>query len=145
MELQTRPGTVRPDDPPVYMIVDDAAPVRTVLRRHLETLGIEPGRLLVAETGEEALELFEEHRPDVMFLDLLLPGIDGEEVAKAIYESSPETKIIVVTGRDRGDEQSSRMMAMGAFEFLSKPIRRKDIERVLWELSSEEGRVGRIA
>lgn len=143
MEL-TRTQSIQTERPPTYMIVDDAAPVRTVLQRHLEELGVEPSRVIVAETGEEALELYEEHRPSVVLLDLLLPGIDGEAVAESIFEEDPDAKIVVVTGRQREDEQASRMLAMGAFDFLTKPIRRKDVEKVMWELSAEEGRVDRI-
>lgn len=144
MEL-TRTQSIQTERTPTYMIVDDAAPVRTVLQRHLEDLGIEPARILVAESGEEALELYDQHRPSVVLLDLLLPGIDGEAVARSIFEEDPDAKIIVVTGRQRTDDQSSRMMAMGAFDFLTKPVRRTDVEKVLWELSVEEGRVDRIA
>lgn len=144
MEL-TGPETISEGRYPTFMIVDDAAPVRTILQRHLENLGIEKSRVLVAEDGEKALELFKEHRPSVVLLDLLLPGIDGEEVARAIFEEDPEAKVVVVTGRQREDEQSSRLMAMGAFDFVTKPVRRDEVKRVLWELAAEEGRVGRIA
>lgn len=146
MDMQlTGSETISEERYQTFMIVDDAAPVRTILQRHLENLGIEPSEVLVAEDGETALELFREHRPSVVLLDLLLPGIDGEEVASAIFEEDPEAKVVVVTGRQREDEQSSRLMAMGAFDFVTKPVRRDEVERVLWELAAEEGRVGRIA
>lgn len=145
MELELiKDRTKDPQGTHRFLIVDDAAPVRETLRRYLEDQGSGPDRIFTAGTGKEAVELFREHRPCVVLLDLMLPDIDGEEVANAIFEEDPDAKIVVVTGWGRDDEASRRVMAMGAFDFLPKPVRRRDLEHVLTEIAVEDGKFARI-
>ncbi len=75
----------------------------------------------VALDGEEALELVSNDVPDVMVLDLRMPGIDGIEVLKRVKDTYPDVKVIILTGKGtEKDEKEARRL--GAFEYLEKPI-----------------------
>lgn len=127
-----------------YLIVDDAPTVRMMLQRMLQEEGVDTDHVLVADSGEEALELFRTHDPHVVFMDIHMPGMDGEQAASTILLEDPMTKLVVVTGSTRDDEEVRRLISLGAYEFLAKPIRREDIRNILRLIEAEEGRTGRI-
>lgn len=127
-----------------YLIVDDAPTIRRTLQGYLQHEGAHDEDIHVAADGEEGLELFRENEPDIVFMDIAMPGVDGEQAAQAMLTEDPMVKIVVITGKVRSDEQAERLISMGAFAFLEKPVRRSDIERVLQEIDTEEGRGGRI-
>jgi len=78
----------------------------------------------VAYDGESALELIEEDEPEVMILDLKMPGIDGIEVLRRVKATRPNIEIIILTGH--GSEADKELcMKLGAFGYLTKPV---DIE-----------------
>lgn len=80
------------------LIVDDHALVRSGMRAVLE--GTEPvGEIEEAANGERAIELAAEQHFDIVLMDLNLPGINGLEASKAIIESLPDVRIIIVTGQ----------------------------------------------
>jgi DNA-binding NtrC family response regulator len=74
----------------------------------------------VALNGEEALRLVDDEVPDVMVLDLKMPGIDGMEVLRRIKKAYPQVQVIMLTGHgSEKDEKEARRL--GAFEYLEKP------------------------
>jgi DNA-binding NarL/FixJ family response regulator len=79
-----------------------------------------------AETGKQAIDLFELHRPDVTLVDLKLPDIHGVDVIKAIRAICPEAKIIVLTTY-LGDIQALKALKAGASGYLSKATLRRDL------------------
>ena len=80
----------------------------------------------VAYDGESALEVAREEEPDVMILDLKMPGIDGIEVLRRVKESQPEIEVIILTGHgSEADEKTC--MELGAFAYLQKPV---DVEEL---------------
>jgi NarL family two-component system response regulator LiaR len=83
-------------DPITILIVDDHEVVRKGVRGYLDTL---PEFEVVAEaqSGEEAIELAKKHIPDVILMDLVLPGIDGVESTRVVKNISPRTHIVVLT------------------------------------------------
>ncbi|MCL9661967.1 response regulator [Paenibacillus hunanensis] len=74
-----------------------------------------------AANGMEALELMELHRPDIIFLDINMPFIDGLELTKQIKNLYPLTKIIIVTGYSEF-EYAQRAIQLGIYDFLLKPL-----------------------
>ena len=84
------------DEPISIIIVDDHAVVRSGLRAYLES---SPEFLVIgeSESGEEAIELARQNLPDVVLMDLILPGIDGTQATCIIKRISPRTKIVVLT------------------------------------------------
>lgn len=74
----------------------------------------------VALNGEEALRLVDKEMPDVIVLDLKMPGIDGMEVLRRVKKAYPKVQVIMLTGHgSEKDEEEARRL--GAFEYLEKP------------------------
>src|SRR5262249_9828793 len=82
------------------------------------------GKPVLASSGPEALELLEKNQFAVALLDVQMPGMDGFEVARRIraHPSGKQTAIIFITGHTDGQEVSARAYALGAVDFLAKPI-----------------------
>ena len=76
--------------------------------------------------GEDALELLAEDRPEVMVLDLKMPGLHGVEVLRRTKEMAPDVEVIILTGHGTSDDMRE-CMALGAFAYMNKPV---DIEEL---------------
>jgi two-component system chemotaxis response regulator CheY len=111
------------------LIVDDAPFMRFLLKQILEGAGHEI--VGEAENGMEALEKFEELHPDLVTLDVVMPGMTGIEALKAIRKVSPRARCVMVTAIDQRDHLLEAMQA-GALDYVVKPF---DKERVLQALS----------
>ncbi|MGA8109618.1 MAG: response regulator transcription factor, partial [Acidobacteriaceae bacterium] len=103
--------TNTPEDTIKILIVDDHAIVRQGFAALLSTV---PGFAVVAEAsdGEQAVEMFRRHRPDVTLMDLRLPKLNGVEAIAKIRGETPGARIIVLTTYD-GDEDIYRAMQAG--------------------------------
>ncbi|MCE5987020.1 Hpt domain-containing protein [Pseudomonas sp. LM20] len=103
----------------LVMVVDDSVTVRKVTSRLLERHGMS---VLTAKDGVDAMALLEEHRPDVLLLDIEMPRMDGFEVATRIRrdERLKDLPIIMITSRT-GQKHRDRAMAIGVNEYLGKP------------------------
>ena len=86
----------------------------------------------VAETGEDALELFEQKGFDLLIADLKLPGIGGIEVIRQVKEKKPETEVIVITGVGT-QPIAEEAMTLGAHDFLPKPFTDDQIKTAINE------------
>jgi two-component system, OmpR family, KDP operon response regulator KdpE len=105
------------------LVVDDEKEITRALQRGLSTYGYE---VLVTHSGEEALELIERQRPDLLLLDLGLPGISGLEVCKQVRAQSHLPPIIVISVRSRESEKV-RALDLGADDYVSKPFGMKEV------------------
>ncbi|MBI4538593.1 MAG: sigma-54-dependent Fis family transcriptional regulator [Gemmatimonadetes bacterium] len=100
------------------LIVDDEANTRRMLRSLLESEGY---RVREAATGEAALAAVQESEPDVVLLDLALPGIDGLETLRRLAGQAPGLPVVMMSGRATlGD--AVRATRLGAFHFIEKPL-----------------------
>ncbi len=101
------------------MVVDDSVTVRKVTSRFLEREGF---RVITAKDGVEALQVLQDHVPDVMLLDIEMPRMDGFEVAKNIRTSSrlKDLPIIMITSRT-GEKHRERAFSLGVNKYLGKP------------------------
>ncbi|MBV8387538.1 MAG: response regulator [Acidimicrobiia bacterium] len=100
------------------VLADDSDDVREMLRMALEW----DGRFDIvgeASNGEEAVALVSEHKPDAVFLDLVMPVLDGLHAIPRIKESSPETKIVVLSVA-ASHPSSSEAMELGATAMVQK-------------------------
>ncbi|WP_028315655.1 CBS domain-containing protein [Desulfatibacillum aliphaticivorans] len=98
------------------LLVDDEDQFRATTKRILDKRGFET---LAAATGEQALTMIKE-KPDVVILDIKMPGISGHEVLKEIKKISPDTPVIMLTGHG-ALPSAERAKDQGAFDYLSKP------------------------
>ena len=101
----------------VILVVEDDAPVRNLISTTLKTHDY---RFLTAKNGEEAILQASTHNPDVVFLDLGLPDMDGVEVIKKIRRWS-NMPIIVISARSEDDDKIDALDA-GADDYLTKPF-----------------------
>ena len=109
------------------LIVDDDDYTLEHWGNIIERLGFE---VLRASTGEEGVQLYEEKKPDVVFLDLVLPNVNGEEVFKRMKKISTQAKIYVISG---STPAMATAMAhdIGADGYITKPLMLEDTERIL--------------
>lgn len=100
------------------LIVDDEAPVRLMLRRFLENKGYS---VLEATGGHEALEVYNQDKPDAVFLDVRMPGKDGMETLLELKALDPKASVIMVTAVHE-EETGMKALEQGAFDYITKPI-----------------------
>jgi two-component system response regulator CpxR len=109
--------------PQKVLLVDDEKEFVHTLSERLQTRNLESA---VVYDGEEALSFVEGDEPEVMVLDLKMPGIDGIEVLRRVKKSHPKTEVIILTGH--GSEREEKLAAeLGAFAYLQKPV---DIDKL---------------
>ncbi|MBA2881994.1 DNA-binding NtrC family response regulator [Desulfosalsimonas propionicica] len=100
------------------LLVDDEEEFVTTLSERMEMRGFDAS---VAFDGQKAMETLKTRVPDVMVLDLRMPGIDGMEVLERVKKTNPEAQVIILTGHGsyKDEEQARRL---GAFDYLQKPV-----------------------
>jgi two-component system alkaline phosphatase synthesis response regulator PhoP len=105
------------------LVVDDEQQIVRVVKGYLENAGY---RVLTAPNGEEALRQAEQHKPDLVVLDLLMPQVDGLEVTRRLRAEMPETAIIMLTARV---EEMDRILGlkMGADDYVTKPFSPREL------------------
>lgn len=100
------------------LVIDDDPLIRKTLSSYLSKKGFEA---VVAEDGEEGIQKYEEHIPDLVILDIRLPDVDGLEVLGRIREKNPNASIIIMTAYD-DMKTTIEAIKSGAFEYLVKPL-----------------------
>lgn len=100
------------------LVVEDEASIRRFITLNLEMVGYEVGE---AASGEEALALLTTFLPDLVVLDLMLPGIDGLEVCQQIRKTMPDPLVIMLTAK--GEDADKIMgLELGADDYMVKPF-----------------------
>lgn len=104
------------------LVVDDSLPVRIQMNMALQSYA---RNVDLAETGEKALDLIKENRYDIIFLDIILPGVDGYEICKTIKndENFKTTPIVMLTGNSSSADRIQGQLA-GCDSYLIKPVKR---------------------
>jgi len=114
------------------LVVDDSKSARIILSRMLEKYDIEVD---MAESAELAIDYLNHHRPDAIFMDQLMPGMDGLQAVKAIKENPRTATIpIMMYTSQEGELYVSQARALGAMGVLPKQVRPVDVSKVLYEL-----------
>ena len=111
------------------LLVDDSKSARFMIKKLIEKLDI---KVDTAESGEEALEYLKNNKPDVIFIDHLMPGLDGLETTQAI-KSNPDTNeipVVLCTSND-GPENKKNAIEHGAIDLLAKPPSVARIQEIL--------------
>ena len=100
------------------LVIEDDKDINELIQYNLDKEGF-----LVASTysSEQAFDYLKNQNPELIILDLMLPGIDGLEVLRKVKETRPEIEVIVLTGH--GNEEDRKLcMELGAFAYLQKPL-----------------------
>jgi len=114
------------------LVVDDSKSARVILSRMLEKYDIEVD---MAESAEQAIEYLKNNRPDAIFMDHLMPGMDGLQAVKAIKSNALTATIpIMMYTSQEGELYVGQARALGAMGVLPKQVRPVDVSKVLYEL-----------
>jgi DNA-binding response OmpR family regulator len=105
------------------LVVDDEEWVRELVGRYLEAAGFD---VVTAADGRKALTQFDSHRPDLVILDWMLPGLDGLEVATRIRKESSVPIIILTARTEEGDRIKG--LEFGADDYVVKPFSTRELE-----------------
>lgn len=114
------------------LIADDEPKVAETLRMILENAGY---HATVVHNGEEAARLISKSAPDAVLLDVILPGIDGVEVAIQACRAAPHCKVLLFSGRPDAADLLAQAQSRGySFEIMAKPARPKELLEKIGEI-----------
>lgn len=111
---------------PLALVVEDDSALRMIYRRVLTSIDYD---IIEAEDGATAIEILEEHNPDILFLDILLPLVNGIDVLEYIYNTPRlhHTHIVIVSSNRQFERYADEMPSA---EFILKPIRPAQIREL---------------
>jgi two-component system, chemotaxis family, response regulator PixH len=116
------------------LIVEDVQTDLMILTSYLEALG---WRVIPAVNGEDALTYLNNHKPDIIFLDVVLPGRSGFEICRTIKSQSNTQKIMVVMCSTKNTDMDRFWgLKQGADLYLSKPVNRHDCVEISQKLAN---------
>lgn len=111
------------------LIVDDEVDVREFAANFFRKRKIE---VITVASGEEALVTVEKEKPDLTLLDIRMEGMDGVETLRRMKEMNKDVKVIMVTGRKPGDDNSfDKCRELGALDYIHKPLELEELERIV--------------
>jgi two-component system, chemotaxis family, chemotaxis protein CheY len=106
------------------MIVDDSAFTRAVIKDFVTEAGAQ--QIVEAADGQEAIDRYETELPDLVFLDIMMPNVNGLVALKTIMSKHKDARVVMFTSAQQEIIQKEALEA-GALEFMPKPIRKEDI------------------
>ncbi len=117
------------------LTIDDEPDFGALIKNYFSIRGYE---VFTAVRGVAGLEILKKEKPGVVFLDLKLPGIDGEEILGQLKNIYPEAKAIIITAFKDEGQTKKRLMEAGAYAYFEKPITSfKKLEDVVKKADSE--------
>jgi DNA-binding response OmpR family regulator len=126
------PGSTR------VLVIDDEAPIRLLCRVNLEAEGM---RVLEASDGITGLDLARGEQPDVVLLDVMMPGLDGWRVAEALLEDERTNGIPIIFLTARAEfRDRARGLDIGGVDYVTKPFNPLDLAGLVRELLDRIGR-----
>ena len=109
------------------LVVDDEELIRSVMTDFLEVKG---HQVIVATNGAEALFRIKEMVPDVVFLDIRMPHMDGMETLRLIKEPSPAAVVIIISGIATA-AMARDLLKNGAFDYINKPVNLQHLQHLM--------------
>ena len=105
------------------LIVDDEAHIRMLLEQTLEDLEDEGVEFFIAENGAQALELIQSEKPNLVFLDVMMPKMNGIDVCQRVKENSDLDDVFIIILTAKGQEMDKQKgMDVGADRYMTKPF-----------------------
>jgi diguanylate cyclase (GGDEF)-like protein len=117
-EITNNPSQQENGSTTKILIIDDDPAILEVMDNYLSSKGFTP---LLAEEGRAGLDLFARESPDLVLLDLRLPGIDGLEVLSYLVKDAPGIPVIIISGQGNVKDASDSLKK-GAWDYITKPI-----------------------
>ena len=117
------------------MVVDDSRLVRVQMEDVLK--GTDYEIAAYCRSGEDAIQRYAEIRPDLVTMDIIMPGMDGLDAAEAILKQNPDARIVMVSSLAY-DDTFERARAIGARGFVDKPFHQEQLLKVFEEALSQE-------
>ena len=116
------------------MIVDDEEAARYGMRRALSTFGYEVSE---AESAEVARALIKQRAPDLMLLDVNLPGVSGLEFLRELQTAADESPLVIIITAHGSERLAVEAVKAGAYDYLAKPFELDDLRLVVKRLIEE--------
>jgi len=113
------------------LVCDDSMLIRKRLKEVLKNCGYE--NILEATNGEEAVNIYKESNPDLVFMDIIMPVKNGIEAVKEIIEFDKKAKVVMASSAGTKEHVKESIKA-GAFEFVQKPWETEQITKILHNL-----------
>lgn len=111
------------------LLIDDEEEFVSTLSERLQIRGYDSK---FATSGDQGLKEIETFKPDVVILDVIMPGISGFDVLRSIKKTAPSTPVILLTGHS-STQDGMKGMELGAFDYIIKPV---DIEQLVEKINS---------
>ena len=121
------------------IIIDDSKPVQESLKEVLSLMGFE--KIYLCHDGNSGIEQFKKLAAEsspIVFLDFNLPDKDALSIVKEITDFRPLTKIVLITGREKSEDQIKDVISMGIYHFLAKPFRVEELKKIMNTIETEE-------
>jgi DNA-binding response OmpR family regulator len=113
---------------PKILIADDEPHIRLLIEQTLEDVEDEGVELLIAKDGEEALEIIKSHKPDLVFLDIMMPKMNGFEVCREVKFNLKMSDIYIILLTAKGQEADRlKGSEVGADMYMTKPFNPDDV------------------
>ena len=116
------------------LVTDDSKIARKMVIKTLNEATQNQLEIFEAQNGQEALDLYKKIKPDLTFLDLTMPVMDGFEALEKIKEFDKNAKVIVLSA-DIQKMSVDRVLALGAFNFIKKPIDLEKTQQILKKIA----------
>jgi len=120
-------------DKMIFLVVDDSKISRKWLIEMIPKKIVENAEIIEGTNGEEAIALFEHHRPDVVFLDITMPVIDGFEALERIRAIDKDALVVMISA-DRQKSTKEKVLSLGAAALISKPLDEQEFRATLLKL-----------
>ena len=115
------------------LITDDSRMARKMMKKSIEQIINDDIELLEASNGQEAVDIYKEEKPNICFMDLTMPILDGFEATKEICNFDKDAKIIIVSA-DIQEGSMEKAKGNGAIGFIKKPISSENLSKMLEKL-----------
>ena len=114
------------------LICDDSMVARKKLTDYFVSLGCK--EVLEAANGKEAIEIYARRLPDLVFMDIIMPEVDGIDAVTEIIKNYPIAKIVMVSSVGTQSYLQNAIVA-GAYDFLQKPINNDNVKKIIYKLA----------